>query len=81
MYSCVKPSRVLPNTITSTTAASTHSAASKEIRQASIKINTSGLLNWLTSKPRAVACCKVLSALGPSFARRKRASPGDRPCA
>jgi len=65
MTSWVKPSMVLPNTITSTTVASTHSAAISEITEAAIRIRTSGLLNWLTKSPSAVERFATSRVLGP----------------
>ena len=79
MYSCVKPSRVLPNTITSTMPASIHSAAISEMTEATIRISTSGLLNWLAKSPSAVARFIALSALGPYCLRRRPASRAESP--
>ena len=74
MYSCAKPSRVLPTTITSTMPASIHSAAAREMIDATIRISTSGLLNWFANSPSAVARFMALSALGPYCLRRRVAS-------
>ena len=81
MYSWAKPSRVLPTTTTSTMPASIHSAASREMNEATIRISTSGLLNWFASSPSALAFFSALSACGRSRFRRAPASRRDRPLA
>ena len=79
MYSCPKPSSVLPSTMASTTAASTHSPANTETMEATTRISTSGFLNWLANRRSALARRLVSTASDPCCFNRMPASRRDSP--
>ena len=78
-YSCTNPSIVLPTTTASTITASVHSPTKLETVAAKMRMRTSGLLNWLTKRPSAVARRFAASAFGPYCLARASASALARP--